>query len=257
MFTWPDLKNGSRGPEVGNLQRFLNEQGFADPLLIDDESFGPKTRSSVLAWQHERALPASGVFGSHERRGAALDGFIPFLQAKHFTPANRNASSIAIITIHDMEYPETPAAAEWCAMFFAGVGGMTAPKASCHYAVDSDSIVQSARDRDVAWHAPGVNHNGIGIEHAGRAAQSRAEWLDAYSTLELQRSAKLAAALCHRYTIPIRKLTPDQVRVGDRGFCGHHDATIAFKTRGGHIDPGPGFPWEIYLDLVREARTSS
>ena len=55
------------------------------------------------------------------------------------------------ITIRDMEYPELPTSAEWCAEFFAG---KAASQASAHYSVDSNSIAQSVRDRDVAWHAP-------------------------------------------------------------------------------------------------------
>ena len=75
------------------------------------------------------------------------------------------------------------------------------------YCVDVDSIVQCVRDRDVAWRAPGANHSSIGIEHAGRARQSRAEWDDPYSRAMLARSAALVANLCRKYKVPAMQLS--------------------------------------------------
>ena len=122
-----------------------------------------------------------------------------------------------------------------------------------HNCVDSNSVVQCVRDRDVAWHAPGGNRNGIGIEHAGYAKQSREEWLDDYSRAELEISARLAAKLVSLYDIPIQRLTDTDLKAGGaRGFTGHVDLTLA-SGKPGHHDPGPHFPWDFYLDLVRQA----
>lgn len=173
---------------------------------------------------------------------------LKFVQAKNYTKAARK--KIDLIVIHDMEYPERPNGAEWCADFFAGAN---APKASAHYCVDNDSIVQCVKDEDVAWHAPGANNNGIGIEHAGYASQSREQWTDDYSMAELRVSAQLTAALAKKYDIPIVKLSPEELNAGARGFCGHVDATNAFSGGKGHTDPGPNFPWDLYIDLVRSA----
>lgn len=172
---------------------------------------------------------------------------IPFVQARHYTPAS--GRPIQVIVIHDMEYPERPGGAEWCANFFAGPG---APQASAHYCVDNNSVVQCVKDKDVAWAAPGNNHNGIQIEHAGFAAQSRKEWLDAYSTAELKRSAQLVARLCKKYKIPVRRLRAADLRDLKPGITGHADVTLAWK-RSSHTDPGPNFPWTQYLTWVDEA----
>ena len=91
-----------------------------------------------------------------------------FVQARNYTRGRSNA--IDVLVIHTMESPEKPDTAESVANWF---GGATAPEASAHYCIDSDSIVQCVHDEDVAWHAPGANHNGLGFEHAGRAAQRR------------------------------------------------------------------------------------
>lgn len=167
-----------------------------------------------------------------------------FKQAKNYTPAAR--STIDLIVVHDIECPETTHAAEAVAAWFAG---RDAPRASAHYCVDLDSIVQCVRDQDVAWHAPGVNSISIGIEHAGYARQTRPEWLDAFSLGMLLRSAELSAGLCIRYNIPIRRVDSDGLLNRARGLCGHIDVTKAFG-RSTHWDPGPNFPWELYLQMV-------
>lgn len=122
-----------------------------------------------------------------------------------------------------------------------------------HNCVDNNSVVQCVLEKDVAHHAPGANHNGIGIEHAGYASQSRAQWLDEYSTAELRVSAKLVADLCSRWSIPIAKLSVEELRAGKRGICGHLDVTNAFNGGEGHQDPGPNFPWTEYLEMVRNS----
>jgi hypothetical protein len=122
-----------------------------------------------------------------------------------------------------------------------------------HNCVDSDSIVQSVRDSDIAWHCPGANHNGIGIEHAGYARQTREEWLDDYGVAMLRRSAALVVDLCDTYDIPPVWLSADDVRAGRRGIATHRVCTAAFRTAGGHTDPGPNFPSDVYMGYVLDA----
>jgi N-acetyl-anhydromuramyl-L-alanine amidase AmpD len=171
---------------------------------------------------------------------------IPFVQARNYTRGRSN--SIDVIVIHTMESPEKPDTAESVAAWFAG---STAPQASAHYCIDADSVVECVRDTDVAWHAPGANHNGIGIEHAGRAAQSAADWSDAYSMKLLDLSAGLVAQKCAKYDIPAVWLSAAQLRAGKRGITGHVQVSEAFK-RTDHTDPGKSFPVEAYVARVRE-----
>ena len=252
MRVWPELRIGVTSPDAGNWQRFLRNQGYRDfdgREIVVDEKFGPRSSFATKSWQRIHGLLQSGVVAMVERGLAQADGFIPFLQAKNFTPlpGSLPLRNIDVVVIHDMEYPESPSGAEWCAEFFAGP---SAPKASAHYSVDSNSVIQSVRDRDVAWHAPGANHNGIGIEHAGYAKQSREQWLDDYSRAELAISAKLVARLLALYNIPLVKLTSADLQAKQRGICGHKDVTDAFSNGKGHYDPGPNFPWNEYLALV-------
>ncbi len=244
---WPVLHRGSTGPEVGNLQRFLASRGWP---LEADEQFGTKTEGALTEYQaaHTPVLSVTNIFDAATRSAAVNDGFIPFLQAKHFSPHwPRIDRPVRILVIHTMENSEKPSQAENVARWFAGA---SAPNASAHYCVDASSTVQCVRDGDEAWHAPGANGDGIGIEHAGTAAQTPDAWHDEYSVLVLLRSAKLAAALCLRHDIPATLLTPLEIRdPSARGLCGHVDISKAFG--GTHWDPGPNFPWSMYLAAIR------
>jgi N-acetyl-anhydromuramyl-L-alanine amidase AmpD len=153
---------------------------------------------------------------------------------------------IDLIVIHTMEMDEKGDTAESCARWFQN----PIAKVSAHYCVDNNSIVQCVRDEDVAWHAPGANHDGIGVEHAGRAAQTGRDWSDPYSTTMLERSATLVAELCRKHGIPATWLYPADLKAGKRGITTHNSVTLAFK-RGSHWDPGKGFPVQKYLALVQ------
>lgn len=171
-----------------------------------------------------------------------------FNQAKNYRPVS--SRQIDLIVLHDMEYPEKAEAAEWLGDYFGGRKGMTAPRASTHYGVDSDSIVQYVHDHDVAWGAPGANRNGIHIEHAGYARQTAAEWADPYSKAMLNASQRLCASLCLRYDLPVRYVPEELLKAGTgRGITTHAAVSRAFGLSS-HWDPGPNFPIRDYVNGV-------
>jgi len=245
-----------------------------------DGIFGERTEAATEAWQFGRGLVADGIVGPRtwDAAGAVTEataptevranvvGGIEFVEARNFTRGRRQA--VRLIVIHTMENAEMHNAARSAASWFA-----TQPKrgtlvdsrlrpdptgrpwggSSVHYNVDANEIVQSVGDSDTAWHAGAVNDYSIGIEHGGSAKQSAADWEDDFSKRTLARSAALAAELCTRYRIaPVRLTAEDLKRGAKDGFCGHVDSTIAFGPVGGHWDPGPNFPWETYLALVKQ-----
>lgn len=170
-----------------------------------------------------------------------------FTQAKSYTKGRSQA--VTMVVIHTAECGESPQAAENLASWAAGAN---APQASWHYAVDSDSITQSVREEDTAWHAGPVNPYSIGIEHAGAAKQTPSDWNDVYSLAVLDRSAELCAAICKRHGIEVKRLEAADLKAGQRnGITGHVDVTNGLQGGKGHWDPGPHFPWDYYLDRVR------
>ncbi len=169
----------------------------------------------------------------------------PFIEARNYTTGR--PGQIELVVLHAMEAAEKPDTAEAVARWFAGPD---APRASVHYCIDSNSIVATVRDEDTAWHAPGANHNGLGIEHAGYSIQSPLQWDDTYSRAMLWRSARLVAAKCIEHGLPAAWLSPEDLLAGRRGITSHWNVTLAFR-RSDHTDPGPGFPHERYVLWVQ------
>jgi len=170
----------------------------------------------------------------------------PFRQARHFRPNAGRA--IDLVVVHTAEAPERGTTAEAVARWFS----TTDREVSAHYCIDDDSIVQCVREQDIAWSAPGANENGIHLELAGYAAQTPAEWEDAYSQAMLRRAAGLTAGLCRRYGIPVAWLRAADLIARERGITGHADVSRAFR-RTDHTDPGADFPVAQFLTLVRSA----
>lgn len=171
----------------------------------------------------------------------------PFIEARHYKKTT-TPRKVRVIVIHDMEYPEVMTAAEDVAHYFA----TTVTPASAHICVDSDSIVQCVHDRDVAYAAPGCNTDGIQLELAGYGRQTRADWLDLYSTALLNRAADATAQYCLKYDIPVVHLTNAQLESGAKGIIGHYQASAVYK-KSDHGDPGPNFPWDVFMALVVQA----
>jgi len=171
--------------------------------------------------------------------------------AKNYTKGPRKGK-IRLIVIHSMESQEKPKTAAAVAKWFSNDN---APKSSAHYCVDDKQAVKVVEDSDIAWAAPGANSDGLHIEIAGSARQTRKQWLDEYSIGCLDQAAKVAAAWCVKYQIPVKRLNINQTVDGKtKGFIGHVDATKAFPHLGGdHTDPGKNFPWDVFLGKVAEA----
>jgi len=178
------------------------------------------------------------------------DGLYPvpvdrIIQARNFTPGR--IRPVDLIVLHTMEAPEKDGTALAVAKWFASVN---APKASAHYCLDAKEVIQCVDPANTAWHAPGANANGIGIEHAGYARQNTADWEDAYSDAMLDRSARLTADLCRRYGIPVQYVDRTGLLAGLRGVTTHAAVSLAFR-KSTHTDPGPRFPMLAYLERVR------
>lgn len=177
---------------------------------------------------------------------------IPFLQARHFKPANRAA--VDLIVIHSAEVGETSETAEIlmrrCAEERLDAHGKEIIS-SWHFAVDSNSVTQSVREKDIAWHAPGVNPISIGIELAGRAKQTGEQWNDEFSRSMLGLAAALTARLCREWNIPGTFVDAAGLLRRERGLTTHAEVTKAFH-RSTHTDPGPNWPRESFMRQVLE-----
>jgi peptidoglycan hydrolase-like protein with peptidoglycan-binding domain len=258
--SWRVLERGMKGTDVAAWQRVLMRDGHDLSPWNDDGSFGKVTHNATVAWQRARNLSATGTVDLATRAAIGTPpvpkpdptgdlGVIPFVQARNFTPANR--SNVDAVVIHTMEAAEASTTAERVAAWAAGPN---APRASWHYAIDDDSIVQCVKEEDVAWAAPGCNGKGIQLEHAGFARQTAEQWNDGFSLQMLARSALLTARICRRWNVPIQFVDASGLLRGERGVTTHWEVTKGpGKGKTTHTDPGKHFPMARYIELVAEA----
>ena len=171
--------------------------------------------------------------------------------AKNYTPGIGIRKPIRMIVLHSAENQQLPGQAEAIVKYFAS---KDAPQASAHYAVDNKIVAQSVDDEDVAW-AVGVwaaNLESISIEMTGQAAFTAEQWNNAYSKSMINQVVGLCKRLGQKYSIPPVHLTVGQIIDGKtKGYATHADITAAYKVMGGHTDPGPNFPLQTVLDLIK------
>jgi N-acetyl-anhydromuramyl-L-alanine amidase AmpD len=170
-----------------------------------------------------------------------------FIQARHFRPVF-SARPVRLVVLHSAETPEKPGKAEAVANWFASP---EAPEASAHYVVDAGATVQCVDERDVAWGAPGANHDGVHVELVGYARQSAEDWADTYSVAMLNRAAHLVAFLCDSHGLPPRALGAADLQAGARGITTHAAVSEAYR-KSTHTDPGPSFPLASFVERVAE-----
>lgn len=168
-----------------------------------------------------------------------------WMPPKAWTDANR--SSVQVVVIHTTEGSEHGSSAEDGASYDQRRTDGT----STHYFHDSNSTVQCVRTEDQA-HAARAQGNKRGIQHE-LCADAADTWNDDYHQAVLRMAAKQCARDAKKWGIPIKKLNPDQVAAGQKGFCGHADITYAFpEDNGTHTDPGKNFPWSSFLAMVED-----
>lgn len=154
---------------------------------------------------------------------------------------------IRVVVIHTGETPESATAAEGMGDWFA----RTSTRASAHKCVDVDSTCRCVADEDTAWAAPGANADGLQLELAGRAGQTKGDWADISSQRILEGGAAEVAVWCRQYDIPTRWLTDAQLADGrTKGLTTHAQVARVFK-RSDHWDPGPSFPAALFLSRVK------
>ena len=180
--------------------------------------------------------------------------FVPAMYSREFSGTRK----IRLIVIHSMEFEEKGDTAESCAKYFQNPcdeHGTSRPSAA-HLCIDNNSIVRCVLDNNIAGGAPGANRDGIQLELSGFARQTEAEWLDDYGKQLLDNAASAAAQFCLRYDIPVRQLTNDELADGQsKGFVSHAQVSEVFK-QSTHTDPGPGFPWKLFLEKVEKDRVA-
>jgi N-acetyl-anhydromuramyl-L-alanine amidase AmpD len=207
-----------------------------ESIAMTDAVCLSKVRNSYYDNVRERSEACGTVTRITLRGEMTKSGWHP-ANRSNYTVANRPISHpIDTIIIHTTQ------------LSFASTLGRfenALAKVSAHYTVrfPDGFIVQSVREKDIAWHAGNWTYNqrSIGIEHEGYV-DNPAFYTDAI----YRSSAQLAAYLVHKYSIPV-----------DRCHIIGHDEVPSPNNPGqhggvsGHHDPGAYFDWDRYMDYVR------
>lgn len=167
----------------------------------------------------------------------------PYVAAQHIGPLRTN--TVRGVCVHTAENLEAGDSAENLAKY----GQHPDYISSWHVTTDNNSIIQCVKDSYVAYAAPGVNHDFIQIEMAGRASQTKMQWRDSFSLALLAITADVVAQYCLKYNIPPVHLTNQELLDGHLGVIGHYQASQVYK-QSDHMDPGPNFPWTRFMHMV-------
>lgn len=155
----------------------------------------------------------------------------------------RNTANIRNVIIHvTVNQPGTPA--ENVALY-----QIRSQSGSYHELVDTRARVLVENTDDwVTWSTKNKgNYIGLHRSFVMMGTESTSQWRK-YDAM-LRAGAKRDAQWAKKYGIPIVKLSRADVAAGKKGFCGHLETQAWGYTD--HVDPGPGFPWDYYISLVR------
>ena len=156
----------------------------------------------------------------------------------------RNPKDVSGICIHvTVNAPGTPAAN-------VARYQLSSESGSYHELNDTTGLTLIENTIDwLVWAAgPTSNARHFHRSFVVRGTESREEWLK--FDLMLRVGAARDAQVALDRNIPVRKIDYKQLRNGERGFFGHHDTALAWGQTD-HVDPGPGFPWDVYLGYVK------
>ena len=124
----------------------------------------------------------------------------------------------------------------------------SAVQVSSHVGIDDHGQEQYVPYTEAAWTVRSANAISDNAELCGFAAWTRQQWLTDHHPM-LVNTAGWIRERCAARNIPLVKLTPAQVGAGQAGVCGHIDWTLGAHD-GTHTDPGPGFPWDVVMQLA-------
>lgn len=151
----------------------------------------------------------------------------------------RSLSGIQRIVIHTTENPAgTPA---------ENVANYQINSQSGSYHVLVDTTGKRLRENTDDWVTWSTGNNagnvqGVNLSFVAQAAWTRTQWLAQEKMLRA--GATVVAYWSKAHNIPVAKVTTG------RGVCGHGDLRAFGGTD--HTDPGPNFPWDVFLSYVNQ-----
>jgi hypothetical protein len=169
----------------------------------------------------------------------------PNPNGQHYS-TSRNGVPIRGIVIHTAENVADTIGPDGGAESVANYGATAARSVSWHATVDKDSIIPMLPDHYKAYHVIGYNESTLGIEQACQAsgwATYPPDWVSGV----LSNAAEVVRGWCVAHNIPVKRISKAEYDAGGSGILAHADLDPSRRS-----DPGVGFPWDRFLNIVKE-----
>jgi hypothetical protein len=164
--------------------------------------------------------------------------------------SSRNGAKPKLIVLHTTEGHERPGVQDLQGL--ASWFDSLAARASSHVGNDAEgNTIRMVPDHEKSWTQATFNPVSLSIEQIGFARESRAEWLKQMP--QLTATALQVREWSAKYGIPIRKGRTLGGVVVLSGVVQHSQLGAA---GGGHHDCGPGFPFDLVLEMAKGQPTT-
>lgn len=238
----PDSRtNGGVAPHV-HYEHHRYVWSPPGPERVDGHAF---LKARGAKWVGDTPAPKPAASSSVVKRPSGLpNARVEDWSSKFSFGRYRNPKNVSGICIHvTVNAPGTPAGN-------VARYQLSSESGSYHELNDTTglTIIENTIDWLVWAAGPISNERHFHRSFVVRGTESREQWLK--YDLMLRVGAARDAQVALDRGIPVRKIDYRQLRNGERGFFGHYDTALAWRQTD-HVDPGPGFPWDVYLGYVK------
>jgi len=164
--------------------------------------------------------------------------------------SSRGGSGVRLVVVHTAEGARS----------FRDLGNFFASSSagvSSHVGIDDErgSIGEYVSRANKSWTQSNFNPQAVSVELCAAPISSSAACGANWSADEWNKHDGMLANLadwireeCDHYGLPKEKISSGAAQGSGKGVCGHVDLGAG---GGGHWDPGPNFPWNRVMDMVR------
>lgn len=253
----PELGVGTRvreGQRIGRIDPNSATNGGVAPHLHLEwhryvwsqpgpDRLNPQTMLAGARWPGESAPAPTPP------KGGPVQPTTTYTQLTDVDRGPRDPKTVPLIAIHTYECPREGGER---ALRNRASYQQTSRTGSYNVLVAADGKSLRANDDNYTPAASLVtgDRNGFHLSFLAYASDSRATWLK-YDA-QLREAARICGEWVKLYGHAVRRLSVEEVRSKKvKGFCSHGDISAAYRESD-HTDPGPNFPWDVFLRYVGE-----
>lgn len=228
---------------------------MSDQLTIDDlapeDARDPGHLLTVTEWEQvvQEAEDATRQAALLRRLTASQSAF-PSINGTISARWGGGAQTPTYGVLHDAETP----LANGYALSIARMFSTTGTEKSAHFMIGPDAGYQLRDTGLLAWHCGNGNRRSIGVEQAGYAAFSRAQWLTELGMAQINRLAALMRDIKRVHGIGLYFMSDSQLRQAYAGQIvggwATHDQCRRVLGGTTHTDPMPNYPFDVLTQVA-------